>query len=182
MSVDVCRMVCEIPNRSSRRVFPISQEDFMRCLAVFATIVAFLFVGSEAKAAITVCNDFGARIHVAFAYIHQHNVPAAGWWSVEPNACQNIDFSFQGATLYYAADSDDYKDGAKTSHDHWGNKIKLFVGDPKFDFDDAQSPRSGATEKMFSLYEIPPHYLGKPMAIVFHFFSGKTNITITGPK
>jgi hypothetical protein len=31
---------------------------------------------------------------------------------------------------------------------------------------------------MFSLYQIPPQYLGKPASIAFHFSSGSTNITI----
>jgi uncharacterized membrane protein len=154
----------------------------MRCLAVFATVAAVLFVGSEARADMSVCNDFRARVRVAFAYQNQRNVPASGWWSVEPGICQKVDFSFQGAALYYAADSDRYKDGAKTSHDHWGNKLKLFVSDTKFDFDDAQSPRSGTTTEMFSLYEVPPQFLGKPTSIAFHFLSGKTNITISTTK
>jgi uncharacterized membrane protein len=143
----------------------------------------FLFSSNRGRRRIfSVCNVFRARIQVAFAYQNQRNVPASGWWSVEPNACQTVDFSFQGATLYYAADSDDYKEGTATSRDHWGNKIKLFVGDMKFDFDDAQAPRSGTTTKMFSLYEIPQQFLGKPTTITFHFVSGKTNITITGSK
>jgi hypothetical protein len=79
-------------------------------------------------------------------------------------------------------DSEDYKDGAATSRDHWGNKLKLSVGDARFDFEDGLSWGDGATTKMFSQYEIPQQYLGKPMAIVFHFASGKTSITVTGPK
>jgi len=155
----------------------------MRCLPVVITaIAAFLFVGSQARADISVCNDFRARIHVAFAYQNQRNLPASGWWSVEPHACQTVEFSFQGSTLYYAADSEDYREGGATNRDHWGNKIKLFVSDRKFDFDDAESPRRGATAKMFSLYEIPQSYLGKPMTITFHFVSGNTNITLTGSK
>ena len=154
----------------------------MRWLALFATVAVFPFVQSEAKAEISVCNDFHARIHVAFAYQNQRNIPASGWWTVEPNVCQTVDFAFQGDALYYAADSEDYKDGDKTSRDHWGNKIKLFVADAKFDFDDAQSPRNGATGKSFSLYEIPPQFLGKPAKLVFHFGGGKTDITITVNK
>lgn len=154
----------------------------MRCRAVFTAIAVLLFVKSEARADISVCNDFRARIHVAFAYQNQRNVPASGWWTVEPNVCEKVDFSFQGAALYYAADSDNYTQGTATSHDHWGNKIKLFVGDTKFDFDDAQSPRRDATTEMFSLYEIPQQYRGKPAKIIFHFLGGKTNITITTGK
>ena len=154
----------------------------MRCLAVFATVAIFLFAGTAAKAELSVCNDFRARIHVAFAYPNQRDVPASGWWSVEPNACQTIDFKFEGATLYYTADSDSYRDSSKTSRDHWGNKIKLFVRDTKFDFDDAQTRRHGTTGEMFSSYVIPQQYIGRFTKLEFHFVSGKTNITITGPK
>lgn len=139
-------------------------------------IAAFLSFGSAAQADIIVCNDFRARIHVAFAYQDQRNFPAAGWWSVGPNSCQTIDFSFQGSTLYYAADSDDYKDGRATNHDHWGNKVKLFVAERKFDFDNADSPRRGTVAKMFSSYDIPPQFSGKPVTITFHFVSGSTTI------
>jgi uncharacterized membrane protein len=161
---------------------PFFQENSMRRLAAFAAIAAFLVVGSQAKAAVSVCNDFHARVRVAFAYQNQRDVPASGWWSVEPGVCQAVDFSFQGAALYYAADSDKYRDGPRTSHDHWGNKLKLFVGDGKFDFDDAQSPRRGASTEMFSLYEVPPDFRGKAADITFHFVAGKTNITITTKK
>jgi uncharacterized membrane protein len=154
----------------------------MRCLTVFAAVAISLFASAEAKADLSVCNDFNARIHVAFAFQNQRDIPASGWWSVEPGVCQTVDFQFKGATLYYAADSDNYKDGAKTSHDHWGNKIKLFVRDGKFDFDDAQTRHHDTTGEMFSSYVIPPNFLGKFTKLEFHFLSGKTNITITGPK
>jgi len=142
------------------------------------TIATFLFLGSAAQADIMVCNDFRARIRVAFAFQDQRNFPASGWWSVKPNACQTIDFAFQGSTLYYAADSDDYKDGRTTNHDHWGNKVKLFVAEKKFDFDNADNPRRGAIAKMFSSYVIPQPYLGKPLTITFHFISGSTSISV----
>jgi uncharacterized membrane protein len=154
----------------------------MRCFTVLAAVAIFLFAGAQAKAELSVCNDFRARIHVAFAYANQRDVPASGWWSVEPNACQTIDFKFEGATLYYTADSDKYNDGRATSHDHWGNKIKLYVRDTKFDFDDAQTRHRDTTGEMFSSYVIPEQFVGKFTKIEFHFVSGKTNITITGPK
>jgi len=47
-------------------------------------------------------------------------------------------------TLYCAADSDDYKKGGATKDDHWGNKVKLFVAEKKFDFDNADAPRCDA--------------------------------------
>jgi uncharacterized membrane protein len=151
----------------------------MHRLAATATIVAtLLFAGSAAGADISVCNEFHARIHVAFGYQNQRNIPASGWWVIEPNVCDKVEYFFQGSTIYYTAESDDYQDGSATSHDHWGNKISLFVTNTRFDVDDAQAPRSGATTKMFSLYEIPPQYLGKPASIAFHFRSRNTDITI----
>ena len=150
----------------------------MRHLRAIAAVAVFLAAGSAARAEISICNDFRARIHVAFGYQNQRSIPASGWWVIEPNVCQRVEFTYQGATLYYTAESDEYQEGAGTSHDHWGNKISLYVTDRRFDVDDAQTPRSGATTKMFSLYQIPPQYLGKPASIAFHFSSGSTNITI----
>ena len=154
----------------------------MRCLTLCATIAALVVAASEAKADMSVCNDFHTRIRVAFAYQNQSKMPASGWWSVAPNACHPVDFAFQGKTLYYAADSDDYLDGKATSRDHWGNKVKLYVGDTRFDFDDAQSAHGDATTEDFSALEIQQQYLGKPMSIVFHFASGKSTMTVTGNK
>ena len=91
------------------------------------TVLAFLLLGGVAKADITVCNDFRAPIHVVFAYPDRDDFTATGWWNVGPNSCQTADFVFQGNDLYYAADSDDYNDGRFSKHDHWGNKVKLFV-------------------------------------------------------
>jgi uncharacterized membrane protein len=151
----------------------------MRHLATVPwTIGAFLVLGSAAWADITVCNDFRAPIHVAFAYQNQGNFTAAGWWSVEPNACEAVDFAFQGSTLYYAADSDEYKDGRFTKRDHWGNKVKLFVNKKNFNSDNAGDSRHGAKAEMFSLAEIAQVVPGKPPKITFHFTPGNTSITV----
>lgn len=154
----------------------------MRGLVLCATMAALVGAATEAKADISVCNDFRARIRVAFGYQNQAKIPASGWWSVAPNACHSVDFAFQGNQLYYSVDSDDYQDGKSTSRDHWGTKVKLYVGDTRFDFDDAQVSHADAATEAFSVFEIPPQYLGKPMSIVFHFTSGKASMTVTGNK
>ena len=150
-----------------------------RRLATAAAAVAISLVfGSAAKAGIMVCNDIGAPIHVAFGYPAQDGVTASGWWNVEPGECQPVDFQLQGATLYYSANSDGYRDGRMTTRDHWGNKERLFVTRAKFDFDNADRSHRGSRAEMFSAYEVPPSYLGKPMAITFHFVHGSTTINV----
>ena len=74
--------------------------------------------------------------------------------------------------LVYAADSDSYKSGRDTKHDHWGNKVKLYVGRNKFDFTGAEKPRRGAKAEMFSSAS---SQLQDP-AITLHFKSGGTSI------
>ena len=151
----------------------------MRCLAsAAAAIAAVLFLGSTARADISVCNDFVAPIHVAFAYQVQGNFTAAGWWSVDPNKCADADFSFQGATLYYAADFGLYKTGRRTAHDHWGNKTKLFVTSKKFTFDNAGQRRRGARSEMFSQIELTTQQQANPVTITFHFVQGSTTINV----
>jgi uncharacterized membrane protein len=148
----------------------------MRYLATTSTAVAtFLFLAVAARADITICNEFRAPIHVAFAFEEQGNFTAAGWWNVEPNACQPANFPFQSAVLYYTAHSDSYRDGRATSRDHWGNKMKLYVTSKKFNFDGAERSRSGATPDMFSLYDVPQGYHGSG-TITFHFVPGSTTI------
>jgi uncharacterized membrane protein len=148
----------------------------MRYFATTGTAVAtFLFLAVAAHADITICNEFRAPIHVAFAYEDQGSFIAAGWWNVEPNDCRPADFPFQGATLYYTAHSDSYRNGSATSRDHWGNKVKLYVTGKKFNFDNAQRPRSGATSDMFSLYDVPQGYSGSG-TFTFHFVPGSTTI------
>jgi len=145
-------------------------------------IAAFLILGSVAKADVVVCNDIDAPIHVAFAYQAQDGFTASGWWNVEANECRPVDFLFDGSTLYYSADSDRYRDGRMISRDHWGNKRELFVTRAKFDFDNADRSRRGTRPEMFSLYDIPQGYLGKPATITFHFVHGSTTINIKGKQ
>lgn len=147
---------------------------------IAASVAAVVFMGSAARAEITVCNDFQAPIHVAFAYENEGRYTAAGWWSVEPQACQPVDFAFQGAALYYAADSDNYKEGRLTKHDHWGNKVKLYVTKKDFKFDDAGQRRRGASAEMFSSAALTQPPQGKSLSITCHFKSGGTTI-VTKP-
>jgi uncharacterized membrane protein len=159
-----------------------SHAAMRRGAAVTTAIAAFLVLGSAAKADIVVCNEISAPIHVAFADQVQDSLNASGWWSVEPNDCQPVDFQFQGTTLYYSADSDGYKDGRATSRDHWGNKTKLFVTKSKFVFDGADRSRRGTKAQMFSSYEVPPSYSGKPISMTFHFTHGSTSISVKAAK
>jgi uncharacterized membrane protein len=152
-----------------------------KSLTAAAAIATFLVLGSAAKADIVVCNDIGAPIHVAFAYPAQGGgFTAAGWWNVEPNECHPVDFLLDGPALYYSANSDGYRDGRMTSRDHWGNKEELFVPKTKFDFDNAERIRRSARPEMFSSYEIPQGFTGKPTTITLHFVHGSTSITIKG--
>jgi uncharacterized membrane protein len=150
----------------------------MRRLVTATVAIAILLVlGSIAEADIMVCNDIGAPIHVAFANRVQDSFSASGWWSVGPNDCIPVDFQFQGTTLYYSADSDDYRDGRATSRDHWGNKVRLFVTRTKFDFDNADRSRRGTRAEMFSSYDVPQSYSEKSAVITFRFIHGSTTIS-----
>jgi len=143
-------------------------------------IAAFLVLGSAAKADIVVCNDIEAPIHVAFAYQARDGITAAGWWNVDANECRPVDFLFEGTTLYYSANSDGYRDGRMMSRDHWGNKEELFVTKAKFDFDNAERSRRYTRPQMFSPYEVPQGFVGKPATITLHFVHGSTTINIKG--
>ncbi len=158
----------------------------MRRLATTASaIAAFLFLGSSAWADIKVCNEALATIHVAFANQDNGGYTAAGWWAVPKDACQDVDFTLQGDTLYYAADSDSYKSGRDTKRDHWGNKLKLFVGSKKFNYTDAEKSRRGAKAEMFSSATTTPSKPAiepAPVAITVHFKPGGTSIEFTTKK
>lgn len=160
---------------------PTSVPSVTLCRLVTATAALAMSLGlaTEANAEIMVCNDFQAMIHVAFAYPGGEGFTAAGWWDVKPNDCQRVDFEFQGASLYYAANSDSYRDGRETSRDHWGNKERLFVTKTKFNFDHAETDRRGAKSEMFSAYQIPAVHLGKPATITLHFVHGSTTINVS---
>ncbi|MGO9358435.1 MAG: tetratricopeptide repeat protein [Xanthobacteraceae bacterium] len=136
--------------------------------------MALLGTASGTASEISICNDFSVRIYVAFAYQAQGGFTAAGWWGADPNKCEPADFSFPGATLYYTADSDEYKNGSDTVHEHWGNDTDLNVISEKFNFDNAQQKRGGTRSEKFSSIELTPQQQGKPVVITFHFSPGHT--------
>ncbi len=151
----------------------------MRYLIVTScAAVALLSFGSAARADISVCNDFTASVHVALAYQNGNAFTAAGWWNVDPNKCVDVNFPFTGATLYYSADSDSYKEGGRTAHYHWGNQKKLYVTDRKFNTDDAEHHRRGSKAEMFSLLQLTEQQQGKPVQITLHFQKGSTSINV----
>jgi len=166
-----------------------------RALCIAAAILGFLSwvenidtVAAQSNSAtsgsnISICNDFSTRIYVALASQNQGSFNAAGWWSIEPNTCEPADFSFQGlATIYYAADSDQIKQGNSTEHEHWGNETNLYVSDHKFNFENAQLNRSGAHSEMFGSAKL----ITQPQMIVetitFHFLPGNTITNVTTKK
>jgi uncharacterized membrane protein len=166
-----------------------------RALCIAAAILGFLSwvenidtAAAQSNSAtsgsnISICNDFSTRIYVALASQNQGGFNAAGWWSIEPNTCEPADFSFQGlATIYYAADSDQIKQGNSTEHEHWGNKINLYVSGQKFNFDNAQLNRSGAQGEMFGSVELTTQQQNTPVTITFHFLLGNTITNVTTKK
>jgi uncharacterized membrane protein len=150
-----------------------------RLSTIMSGLGALLFFGSVASADVMVCNDFLAPIHVALAAPDKGSFAAAGWWSVAPKACQTLDFAFKGAALYYAADSDSYPTGDKTSQDHWGNAVPLFVTGADFKFDGADRSRDGAKAEKFSLAEIPSQFRGKLLTVTLRFAQGATTVNVT---
>jgi uncharacterized membrane protein len=141
-------------------------------------IIAQFGLSSAALADISVCNDFRVRVRVALAFENGGAFPAAGWWAVDPKACRDIDFPFQGAVLYYTADSDPYREGNKTLRDHWGNKKELFVGNKDFKFDHAERRQPGSKPAKFGLATVSEQLQSKPVSIVIRFTSGNTSVTI----
>lgn len=137
---------------------------------------------SGAGSEISICNDFSTRIYVAFAFENQGNFSAAGWWSVDPNKCAPADFSFQGATLYYTADSDEFKQGSGTAHEHWGDKTNLYVSGQKFNFDNAETSRSGTQGEMFSSIELTAQQQAAPVVITFNFAANNMTINVAIKK
>jgi uncharacterized membrane protein len=131
-----------------------------------------------ALADILICNDFRARVRVALAYEGSNGFHAAGWSAVEPNSCRAVDFPFRGSVLYYAADSDSYREGDKTVHDHWGNKKKLYVREKDFDLENAGQSRPGTKPAMFSLATVSEQLQSKPIIITLRFTSGSTSINM----
>lgn len=133
---------------------------------------------TAALADISICNDFRARLRVALAYEDNNAIRAAGWWTVNPKACRDVNFPFQGSVLYYTAESDPYREGGKTVRDNWGNKKELYVGAKDFEFDDASRRRSGTKPAMFSLATVSDRLRSKPILITLRFTSGSTTISM----
>ena len=147
--------------------------------AAIAVSVAF---GSAARAtlAVTVCNEASAGIHVAFANQVDSKFTTTGWWSVPLSACQDIDFTIQGNTLYFTADSDPYASNGKTVTTHWGEQLQLFVGDDttrKFNFTDADKGRSGAKAEKFQLDDISD--LAKLIGVKVHIKAVGSSVDFT---
>jgi uncharacterized membrane protein len=149
-----------------------------RLTSVASAIVGLLLLDAAPGSEISICNGFAVRIYVALAFQDQGNFTAAGWWSVDPNKCEPADFSFQGATLYYAADSDQYKQGSGMAQEHWGNKTNLYVSTQKFNFDNAESNRSNTKGEMFSSIELTAQQQTTPVTITFHFVPGNTTTSV----
>lgn len=141
-------------------------------------VVSIIATSPAAMADISVCNEFRARVHVALAYEDSSGFHSAGWWSVDPNACRDIDFSFQSSTLYFTANSDSYREGRQTMTYHWGNKKELFVGSKDFRFDDADRRRRGGKPAMFSFATLSPQLQSKPVTITIRFALGGTTTSI----
>jgi uncharacterized membrane protein len=159
-----------------------SEGFSMRCRAtVAAAIAALLGFGSAARAAVTVCNEDSATIHVAFANHVNGSYTTAGWWSVPLNACQDVDFTPQGDTLYFTADSDDYVNNGRTVTTHWGNQVQLFVSSnrsSKFNYTNADKSRNGARRETFQPDALP----GPPaklVGIIVHIKTVGSSVTFT---
>jgi uncharacterized membrane protein len=160
-------------------MFETAMEPAMRRLAELTTaLVSILVPCSATHADIVVCNDFRVRVRVALAYEQPAGISAAGWWSVEPKACKDIDFAFTGAFFYYTADSDSYKERRKTMTDHWGNKKELFVPSKDFKTDDAGRKGRNAGPVKFSQVELTQQQQAKPVVITLRFSSGSTTTEI----
>lgn len=151
----------------------------MKCVRGAALVILVqLVLCSAALADISVCNSFRIPVRVALAYQDDNGYHAAGWWAVDPNACRDIDFQFQGSTIYYTADSNLYKEGGKTVRDHWGNKKELFVPSKDFNFDRVDQARRDAKPAMFSSFSLTAEQKSKPVAITIRFTSGNTMISV----
>jgi uncharacterized membrane protein len=167
----------QIASRASARVGRRAEENDMRQTGpIIGSFVALTLTAAGARAEMSVCNDFQAPIRLALAYEDQGRFVASGWWRAAPGACARVDFAYSGATLYYTADSDSYRDGRFTKRDHWGNKLKLYVETKDFRTVDAAAKRRGAQPAMFSStsFNAPPP--GKTANITFRFKSGGTTI------
>jgi uncharacterized membrane protein len=146
---------------------------------IAASITTLMLLCSPVRADIIVCNEFRTPIHLAFASQNKDNFIAAGWWSIVPNACQTVDFAFEGETLYYTADSDSYPSGdGGISQSHWGNGVQLFVPREDFDLDKADAAREGTKAEKFDQSAIPPQFQGRPVMITLRFVAFNTVVTV----
>jgi tetratricopeptide (TPR) repeat protein len=127
---------------------------------------------------ISICNQFSVGIHAVLAYESEGHFIAAGWWNVDPNQCQAANFTFQGAKLYYAADSDSYRNGSDTMIEHWGDGTGLYVSDKKFNFDDAEQNRSGTRVEKFDVLELLPAPHGSQVTLTFGNHGTDTEVIV----
>lgn len=139
---------------------------FMHHPATLAAAVSVLLgVGSAARAmTVTVCNESLATAHVAFANQVKGSYTTTGWWTIAMDACQEVDFTPQGDTLFFTADTDGYRVTGGTATEHWGEQVQLFVGSDrskKFTFTNADKSRAGAKSEKFQTNAItdPPEKL-----------------------
>jgi tetratricopeptide (TPR) repeat protein len=134
---------------------------------------------------ISICNEFSITIHAAFAVQSQGHFTAAGWWNVDPNKCEPANFNFAGTdALYYAAESDSFKNGNDTSTEIWGAETGLYVIDQKFNFTDAEQNRNGRRAEQFNALALTPDQQASTLALTFHFAANHTtniNIIVTKP-
>jgi hypothetical protein len=119
---------------------------------------------------------------VAFAFQNEGHFTAAGWWDIDSNKCAPAEFSFPGATLYYAADSDNFKEGSDSVREHWGNEASLYVSSQKFNFDSAEQKHGENPSEKFSSIELTVEQQAKPVLITFHFTSGQTTTDVVIKK
>ena len=148
-------------------------------LAAFAVMS---LASTAARATVTLCNNGPAAIHVALANEVDGSYAAAGWWRVEQNDCMDTDFTLASDTIYYTADSEGYRKGRNTGHDHWGNTLKLYVSTNKFSFDNAEQRRRHAKAEMFG--SASTTLSGRPdaLAVTINFNNGGTTVQFSGPK
>lgn len=154
----------------------------MKSFAPIGLAIAATLVPGAAIAEVTVCNEIPAAIHVAFAYQNNGAFTAEGWWTVASNACQDVPFTLQGDTLYYTAHSDSYRDGRDTKHQHWGNKLQLYVGNRNFTFSEADKSRRGAKPEMFSSASRSQQQEGMDLLITVFFKPGGTTVSMSPKK
>lgn len=147
---------------------------------IAAPLGASLMAAFPARADTTLCNDFKVGIFVALANQVGPNYAATGWWRVEPGKCVDTDFAMTTKTFYYAADSDSWRVGRRTGHDHWGKKVGLYVGINDFNYPDAQKKRKGAKLEKFSTSTWDANTDPATVKVVVHFMQDNSSVMMTG--